>query len=60
VGRLGLSRLRHAGQTNGREASQVILLNSQDGTSSHLSLRVCSCGLACGDTVTGTRMPQGR
>ena len=49
-------RLRHASQINGREANEIILLNSHDGTSSYQMLAgmfrfVCSNGLVCGDTV---------
>ncbi len=47
-------RLRHASQINGREANEIILLNSHDGTSSYQMLAgmfrfVCSNGLVCGD-----------
>ncbi len=30
-----MTRLRHASQTNGREANEIILLNSHNGTSSY-------------------------
>ncbi|RZZ87781.1 DUF932 domain-containing protein [Pseudoxanthomonas winnipegensis] len=55
-------RLRHASQINGREANEIILLNSHDGTSSYQMLAgmfrfVCSNGLVCGDTVTDVRVP---
>ncbi len=35
-------RLRHASQINGREANEIILLNSHDGTSSYQMLAVTS------------------
>jgi len=55
-------RLRHASQINGREANEVILLNSHDGTSSYQMLAgmlrfVCTNGLVCGDTVADVRVP---
>ncbi len=55
-------RLRHANQINAREANEIILLNSHDGTSSYQLLGgmfrfVCSNGLVCGDTVGDVRMP---
>ena len=55
-------RLRHASQINGREANEIILLNSHDGTSSYQMLAgmfrfVCKNGLVCGDTVTDVRVP---
>lgn len=56
-------RLRHASQINARsEASEIILLNSHDGTSSYQMLAgmfrfVCSNGLVCGDTVADVRVP---
>jgi hypothetical protein len=55
-------RLRHASQINGREANEIILLNSHDGTSSYQMLAgmfrfVCSNGLVCGDTVADVRVP---
>ena len=57
-----LIRLRHASQINGREANEIILLNSHDGTSSYQMLAgmfrfVCSNGLVCGDTVADVRVP---
>jgi len=47
-------RLRHAGQVNGAEANEVILLNSHDGTTSYQMLAgmfrfVCLNGMVCGD-----------
>ncbi len=55
-------RLRHASQINGREANEIILLNSHDGTSSYQMLAgmfrfVCHNGLVCGDTVADVRVP---
>lgn len=55
-------RLRHASQINGREANEIILLNSHDGTSSYQMLAgmfrfVCRNGLVCGDTVADVRVP---
>ena len=41
-------RLRHASQINGREANEIILLNSHDGTSSYQMLA---------DTVADVRVP---
>jgi hypothetical protein len=57
-----LIRLRHASQINGREANEIILLNSHDGTSSSQMLAgmfrfVCQNGLVCGDTVADVRVP---
>jgi len=54
-------RLRHASQINGREANEIILLNSHDGTSSYQMLAgmfrfVCKNGLVCGDTVADVRV----
>ncbi|EIM01165.1 DUF932 domain-containing protein [Rhodanobacter thiooxydans] len=54
-------RLRHASQINGREANEIILLNSHDGTSSYQLLAgmfrfVCKNGLVCGDTVADVRV----
>ncbi|HFE3291647.1 TPA: DUF932 domain-containing protein, partial [Escherichia coli] len=55
-------RLRHAGQINGTEAKEIILLNSHDGSSSYQMLAgvfrfVCHNGLVCGDTVADIRIP---
>ena len=57
-----LLRLRHASQINGREANEIILLNSHDGSSSYQMLAgmfrfVCQNGLVCGDTVAEVRVP---
>lgn len=54
-------RLRHESQIDGREANEIILLNSHDGTSSYQMLAgmfrfVCSNGLVCGDTVADVRV----
>lgn len=55
-------RLRHASQIDGTEASEIILLNSHDGTSSYQMLAgmfrfVCQNGLVCGDTFADVRVP---
>lgn len=55
-------RLRHASQINGREANEIVLLNSHDGTSTFQMLAgmfrfVCTNGLVCGDTVADVRVP---
>lgn len=55
-------RMRHASQINDKEANEIILLNSHDGTSSYQMLAgmfrfVCSNGLVCGDTVADVRVP---
>ena len=55
-------RLRHASQINGREANEIILLNSHDGTSSYQMLAgvyrfVCCNGMVCGDTIQDVRVP---
>lgn len=55
-------RLRHASQINGAEASEIILLNSHDGTSSYQMLAgmfrfVCQNGLVCGETLADVRVP---
>lgn len=55
-------RLRHADQINGREAGEIILLNSHDGTSSYQMLAgmfrfVCQNGMVCGDTLADFRVP---
>ena len=55
-------RLRHSSQINGREANEIILLNSHDGSSSYQMLAgmlrfVCKNGLVCGDTVADVRVP---
>ncbi|WP_018441933.1 DUF932 domain-containing protein [Trinickia symbiotica] len=55
-------RLRHADQIGGREANEIILLNSHDGTSSYQMVAgmfrfVCQNGMVCGDTVSDIRVP---
>jgi hypothetical protein len=55
-------RLRHADQISGREANEIILLNSHDGTSSYQMLAgmyrfVCQNGMVCGETVSDIRVP---
>lgn len=54
-------RLRHASQINSKEANEIILLNSHDGTSSYQMMSgmfrfVCANGLVCGDTVSDIRI----
>ena len=54
-------RLRHAGQIGEREANEIILLNSHDGTSSYQMLAgvfrfVCKNGLVCGNTLSDIRI----
>jgi hypothetical protein len=54
-------RLRHASQIEGREANEIILLNSHDGTSSYQMLAgvfrfVCCNGMVCGDLVDEVRV----
>ena len=55
-------RLRHASQINGREANEIVLLNSHDGSSTYQMLAgvfrfVCSNGMVCGDTINDVRVP---
>ena len=55
-------RLRHASQTADKEAYEVILLNSHDGTSSYQMMSglfrfVCKNGMVCGDLVEEVRSP---
>ncbi|CAB3804587.1 hypothetical protein LMG27177_05691 [Paraburkholderia fynbosensis] len=55
-------RLRHADQITGREANEIILLNSHDGTSSYQMIGgmfrfVCQNGMVCGNTVGDIRVP---
>ncbi len=55
-------RLRHASQITGREANEIILLNSHDGTSSYQMLAgmfrfVCHNGMVCGETLSDIRVP---
>lgn len=54
-------RLRHAGQIDGQEANEIILLNSHDGTSAYQMLAgvlrfVCSNGLVCGEVLSDIRV----
>jgi hypothetical protein len=54
-------RLRHADQIAGREANEIILLNSHDGTSSYQMLAgmfrfVCQNGMVCGETTSDIRV----
>ena len=55
-------RLRHADQVAGREANEIILLNSHDGSSSYQMLAgmfrfVCQNAMVCGDTLADFRVP---
>ncbi|CAB3734156.1 hypothetical protein LMG27174_06089 [Paraburkholderia rhynchosiae] len=55
-------RLRHADQISGREANEIILLNSHDGSSSYQMIAgmfrfVCQNGMVCGDTIGDIRVP---
>lgn len=55
-------RLRHANQITGKEANEIILLNSHDGSSSYQMLSgmyrfVCQNGMVCGDTLNDIRIP---
>ena len=57
-----LVRLRHADQITGREANEIILLNSHDVCSSYQMIAgmfrfVCQNGMVCGDTVGDIRVP---
>lgn len=54
-------RLRHAEQIAGKEANEIILLNSHDGSSSYQMMAgmfrfVCSNGMVCGDTTSDIRV----
>jgi hypothetical protein len=54
-------RMRHASQINGREANEIILLNSHDGSSSYQMLAgvfrfVCANGMVSGDTMSDVRV----
>lgn len=54
-------RLRHASQINSKEANEIVLLNSHDGTSSYQMLAgkfrfVCANGLVWGDTASDVRV----
>lgn len=55
-------RLRHPSQINGKEANEIILLNSHDGTSSYQMLSgqfrfVCMNGMVCGNASSDIRVP---
>jgi len=55
-------RLRHASQINDRQANEIILLNSHDGSSSYQMLAgvfrfVCCNGMVCGTNVGEVRVP---
>lgn len=54
-------RLRHAEQIEGREANEIVLLNSHDGSSSYQMIAgmfrfVCANGMVCGDTFGEVRV----
>jgi hypothetical protein len=56
-----MMRLRHQSRINGAEASEIILINSHDGSSSYQMLAgvyrfVCENGLVCGDTLEDFRV----
>ncbi|VTP63237.1 Domain of uncharacterised function (DUF932) [Leclercia adecarboxylata] len=55
-------RLRRAGQLNGHQVPEIILLNSHDGSSSYQMLPglfrgVCTNGLVCGQSFGEVRVP---
>jgi hypothetical protein len=55
-------RLRHANQIHDKEANEIILLNSHDGTSSYQMLGgvlrfVCQNGLIAGNNINDIRIP---
>ncbi|NIH92176.1 hypothetical protein FHW31_003651 [Enterobacter asburiae] len=55
-------RLRREGQITGKQAPEIILLNSHDGSSSYQMLPglfrfVCQNGLVCGETFGEVRVP---
>lgn len=57
-----LLRLRHADQISGKEANEIVLLNSHDGSSSFQLIGgiyrlVCSNGLVCSKTIGDVRVP---
>jgi len=57
-----LLRLRHASQISAKEANEIVLLNSHNGSSSYQMLSgvyrfVCANGLVCGDTFEDIRVP---
>jgi len=54
-------RLRHADQITGKEANEIVLLNSHDGTSSYQMLAgmfrfVCQNGMVCGEVTSDIRV----
>lgn len=54
-------RLRHASQIEAREANEIVLLNSHDGTSAYQMMAgvfrfVCANGMVFGDTVNDVRL----
>lgn len=56
-----LIRLRHVNQINAKEANEIILLNSHDGSSSYQMMSgqfrfVCANGLVCGHTDNDIRI----
>jgi len=55
-------RLRHADQISGREANEVILLNSHNGQSSYQMISgmirfACQNGIVCGNALSDIRVP---
>jgi hypothetical protein len=55
-------RLRHANHIDAREANEIILLNSHDGSSSYQMMAgmfrfVCKNGLVCGNVLEDIRVP---
>ena len=55
-------RLRHASQIAAKEANEIVLLNSHNGTSSYQMIAgmfrfVCQNGMVCGDTFADVRVP---
>ena len=55
-------RLRHASQIAAKEANEIVLLNSHNGTSSYQMIAgmfrfVCQNGMVCGDLVEEVRIP---
>jgi hypothetical protein len=55
-------RLRHGSQIESKEANEIILLNSHNGTSSYQMLAgmfrfVCHNGMVCGETLSDIRVP---
>ena len=55
-------RLRRAGQINGQQVPEIIILNSHDGSSSYQMLpgyfrAICTNGLVCGQSFGEVRVP---